>query len=537
MEIFINEHINCLSMANRSDEGPKGQVLKKEISYFQLVVIAVVASVGTGILFATDSMTAAAGPGSVLSWALIWIFFLPLALTFAELARVFPEAGGPARYPLYTHGRMLALLTSTSSLIWYLFIPPIEALAVVEALDYFYPKLIGPNGYPTLLGAGLGVILLLLFIPFNYYGTKSFARSSTGLGVVKFVFYAALALGLIAVYFNASNFTSYGGFLPYGATGLFLAMPTAAFAVGGVRIITDYAEEVKSTGVLVKAVVLTVFAQLVLTVLFGLSFVGALNWGKLGLSSGDWSSLTSLPGNPFVDLSNSLKVSPLLAIAIVVGTLGPFVTGYIYLGGGTRILFAMSRSNFVSSKIKQLHQKYYVPTWAILIFAIVGAIVTFVSAPAPSIYSLLTDAVVAGYLAYAANPVAMMAARRQGLTQSAHRLPGGSVFAPIGLIFSALIVYWSGWPSVPYSILIITVASILFTVVYRVKENVFNSVWFIVYALFMLVMSYIGSVGALNVIPFSWSSLIVAAVSVLVFYPWGILTALREPIKEAPQEQ
>lgn len=71
-----------------------------------------------------------------------------------------------------------------ADLIWYLFIPPIEALAVVEGLDFFYSGLINQQtGVPTLQGVILGVILLLLFVPFNYFGVKVFGRSTLAFGI------------------------------------------------------------------------------------------------------------------------------------------------------------------------------------------------------------------------------------------------------------------------------------------------------------------------------------------------------------------
>ncbi len=111
---------------------------------------------GTGILFSTAAMTGSAGPGSVLAWLLGGIFYFFIGLTYAELVTTYPEAGGPSRYALYTHGWFTNMINSMADLIWYIFIPPIEAFAVVDGLSVFYPSLVTSSGAPTLLGGHCG---------------------------------------------------------------------------------------------------------------------------------------------------------------------------------------------------------------------------------------------------------------------------------------------------------------------------------------------------------------------------------------------
>lgn len=131
-----------------------------------------------------------------------------------------------------------------------------------------------PAGTPTLLGGLVGVILLILFIPFNYFGVKAFGRSTTSFGAVKLVLYVALALGVMGVFFSAKNFVSYGGLAPFGLAGMFTAIPLAMFAFGGIRVIPDYAEEARDRRRLSSAIILTVIGQTLIYVLFAIAFVG-----------------------------------------------------------------------------------------------------------------------------------------------------------------------------------------------------------------------------------------------------------------------
>ncbi len=514
--------------------------LKKELSFADLVILGIVGAVGTGVLFSSAAMTGIAGPASVLSWLLGGIFYLFIGLTYVELSATYPEAGGPSRYALYTHGWFTNLINSFADLIWYLFIAPIEAFAIVYGLTIFYPSLVTASGFPTLAGAALAVLLLLIMIPFNYFGTKAFGKSTFYIGIVKLIFYLAVAFGLAAVVFHAVNFSIYGGVAPFGAAGIFAATPFAMFAFGGIRVLPDYAEEAKNYKRLPLAIVIVVVGQLLIYLLFDLVFVGGIDWAKLGITPGNWAAVSSISGNPFITMSHDYNAGFLLVLTLIVGVIGPFVVGYIYLGGGSRIIYAMSRTQIMPRITKFLHKRFVIPYWAIIIMAAVGAFLAFLAAPLPNIYTLIEDAVVAGYLGFSVNPVALVVSRRQGETR--WRMPGGYVIAPIGFASAALIIFWSGWITVYYAVLILLGAVILFGLILpavrgtwkRDLKNFPNSLWYIFYIAFLLFMTYIGSDGALNLISFYDATAITVVVSLAVFFPLGIISGLKKKL-EVPE--
>lgn len=140
----------------------------------------------------------------------------------------------------------------------------------------------------------------------------------------------------------------------------------------------------------------------------------------------------------------------------------------------------------------------------------------------------------AGYIGFATNPVALMVLRKQEATN--YRVVTGSVIAPIAFIASGLIVFWSGWPAVPYSVIILAAVSGVLGVIGKVKEGFMESLWYMAYIAFLTVMTYIGSDGALNLISFDLSTVIVAVVSILVFYPLGIVQGLKQRNFEVHKE-
>ena len=514
--------------------------LRKELTLFQLVIIGVVGAMGNGALFGTVGMVSIAGPGAIFAFIFGGLIYTSIGFTYMELSKVHPEAGGPTRFSLYTHGRMTNLINSMSDLAWYIFIPPIEAVSIVAGLQYFasqyhWPNLLSSAGTPTVLGSLIGLALLLAFVPFNYFGVRRFGNSTKYLGLVKLAFYLAMSLGLIFLVANWSNLSTYGTFPKIGPISILLAMPLAMYDFGGIRVIPDLAEESKKKEHVTKAVILTVIIETLIYISIAFAVLSSINWGALGITPGNWTALENYSHgtNPFFIFAHSNGLETIFVIAVIAGLLAPFVTGYIYLGSGTRILFAMGRTGFVGNFMKTLHSKYAIPIWSLLVFAGVGAFIVLVSAPAPSIYNLIDYAVDAGYIGFITNPVALMASRRQDTTKAHNMYRGMSIVAPIAMGLASLIIFWDGWTSIVYSLEIVTGGVVIFGIISwfttnKEKMNWFNSLWYILYLVFMVAIIGISSDGLYNYISFEMGTVITGLVTVAVFYPFGVLTALKE---------
>ncbi len=510
--------------------------LHRELSQLDLVIIGIGGAVGTGVLFGTAGMAAAAGPGVVLAWLIGALMYLTVGLTYIDLNELYPEEGGPSRYSLYTFGPIANMINAISDLLWYLFIPPIEALGVVMGLNYFYPHFVNSSGDPTLLGGFLGVLLMLLFFPFNYYGVKAFSKSTNLFGGVKLLIYFLVAFGFIS-FWHVHNMYSYGGALPYGMEGVFVAIPLGMFAFGSLRVIPDYTEEAKHPSVIPGAILWSLFGQTLLYILFGVALLFALNWGHLDITAGHWGGLSSIPGNPFLQIAKHTDAAWLIGLVILIAIIGPFVTGYIYQGAGSRILFAMGRSRIVSRRMVELSHTHGIPVKSLVVTTVIGIIIAFVAAPLPSIYNLIGDAVVAGYIGFAINPPIMIALRKQGRHGKFRSETVSTVVAALAFASASLIIYWSGWPSVPYAAILVLLLSVVFGYFSGVKKGMINSIWYIAYIAFLSVMTYLGSQGALKVFSMPVASGIVVMISLLIFLPWGVASRMEvsQQIKFVPQ--
>ncbi|MES2613881.1 MAG: amino acid permease, partial [Bdellovibrionota bacterium] len=78
--------------------------LKREIGPTGILFASVSAIIGSGWLFGSLYAAQMAGPAAIVSWIIGGIAILFVAFCFAELACLFPVAGGVGFFPLFTHG-------------------------------------------------------------------------------------------------------------------------------------------------------------------------------------------------------------------------------------------------------------------------------------------------------------------------------------------------------------------------------------------------------------------------------------------------
>src|SRR5438552_2727609 len=89
--------------AERVDGG-----LRRTVGVFQLTMIGIGATIGTGIFFALDSAVPEAGPAVILSFVIGAVTAALTALCYAELASAVPVSGSSYSYAYATLGELAA---------------------------------------------------------------------------------------------------------------------------------------------------------------------------------------------------------------------------------------------------------------------------------------------------------------------------------------------------------------------------------------------------------------------------------------------
>ena len=91
---------------------------------------------GTGIWFLTSAGAKHAGPASLISWGILSLISVYIAMCFAELTAMFPKAGGVYEFAKQAYGRFWSFVIGwTTSIAGSVTI----AMLLLGALQYLIP--------------------------------------------------------------------------------------------------------------------------------------------------------------------------------------------------------------------------------------------------------------------------------------------------------------------------------------------------------------------------------------------------------------
>lgn len=182
----------------------------------------VAAVLGTGILVLPALAAAAAGPGAILAVAALAIISIPLASTFAALARRYPDAGGVATFARRAFGPTAARVISY----WFFFGTPIGApIAALMTAEYVVAVMGGTRTTTVVIAIALIAIpVVVTAFGVRFAGWLQLVLSAALVAVLVFVLASALP------HADAANLTP---FLPHGLSGVGAAMSLYIWAFAG----------------------------------------------------------------------------------------------------------------------------------------------------------------------------------------------------------------------------------------------------------------------------------------------------------------
>ena len=405
---LLSNLLKCKSPQELIDEGSNSG-LKKTLNVFDLIVIGIGAVVGTGIFtiigsaIAGSSDGAGAGTAVVVSMALAAIASVFSALSYSEIAAMIPVAGSAYTYTYATMGEFMAWMVGWILMLEY----AIGNITVASAwTGYFVQFLKGfkhilpafvvncplwlRNDYRTMyelcnkygwdvhdkmpfmhlpLGIEIpfainipAIAIVLILTVLLIKGVKESTKVATIMvGVNMFIILSFIVVG--AFYVKPENWVP---FAPNGLEGIFTGAFVIFFAYIGFDAISTAAEETKNPqrdlpiaimGTLVLCTILYILAALVLT--------GVVPLNAIDTQSPLSHAMRYIGINWYAGL---ISMGALCALTSVL---------LIYQLGTTRILFAMSRDNFLPKSLNKVHDKFQTPhilTWISGLIVIVCAL-------------------------------------------------------------------------------------------------------------------------------------------------------------------
>src|SRR3990167_845784 len=501
--------------------------LTRRFTPLTLLMISINGMVGSAWLFAPLYAAKIAGAASIISWIIGGVATLVIALTFAELSVLFPVAGGTAQIPQMSHGMFTSFILSWIAWLLALAMAPIEVLAILQyASTYFTSLTISTDGTPILTSMGMvwATILMFAFCVLNALSYRSLMRSNF------LLFWFKVAVIIIAVVFmlrssfhpgNFAGMTHYT-FTKDGWHGILAAVASGgiAFAFTGFKHGVELAGEAKNAAVAIPlAIIGSVLGCLLLYIGLQVAFIGALHPSLL---ADGWEKV-SFTGDvgPFAGLAASLGLIWLVKLLYVDAIISPSGAGLIYVTSTARILYAMSKMGYVPRWIAYLNQQHF-PVAAIMVNFVLGM---FLFLPLPGWQAMVSFLVSGMVISYAMGPIAVLCLRIELPNEKRlFRLPAANILCLLAFYFCNLMSYWTGWDTV-YKLAIAMIIGVAFFIIACLRGKIKDRslglksiIWIVPYLSGLFLISYLGTFGGKNIIPFGWDFLIIGIFSVIILY-------------------
>ncbi|HJX79121.1 amino acid permease [Glutamicibacter sp.] len=416
-------------------ESNTGQ-LRRTLGMWQLTMISVGATMGTGILVILGAAVPIAGPAIWISFVIAGVTALLSAVSYAEMAGMVPVSGSSYSYSYATMGEGIAWICG-----WCLVLEYAVSVAAVAvgAGEYVNQTLRTFNmELPVSLAGGPaegGVVNLpaLIVVVLATLLLVRGARESAIVNTVVVIIKAGILIFFSIVAFSAFNAGNFEPLLPMGAAGVTAAASSVFFSYIGFDAASTAGEEaINPKRDLPRAIMLSMLIVTITYVLVAVSAIGAREWTWfVGTEAALVQIVGELTGQPIFVLIFAL--ASVLAIASVVLTV---------LYGQTRILMSMSRDGLVPAVFGKVSTRTGTPVAGTLITGIVVAITAgFIPLGA------LADATSIGTLfAFALVGVSVMYLRkRQPQAPRTFRVPLYPITPILGIFACLFLMSQLGW--------------------------------------------------------------------------------------------
>ncbi len=408
-------------------EAGKPRPLARSITLFQLTMLGVGCTIGTGIFVILGDAVPKAGPGVVLSFALAGITAALTALCFAELAAAMPVAGSSYSYAYATMGELVAYLVgsclvleygvsaSTIAVGWGQYINELS----VDLFDWRLPREIAnPPGVdggilnlPAAIAVFLGGLLLIR-------GARESAGANAALVVAKIL----VLVMFIAIGFSAFSSANLHPFMPSGFVGVGGAASSIFFSFIGIDAISTAGEEAKNPKRDLPLAI--IFSLVIITAVYVLVSLAAVGAQPVGDFNDTEASLAQI----LRQITGATWPSVILSVGAIISI---FSSMLVCFYGQTRILCIMARDGLVPQFLARVDPRTQTPVRNTVV---VGLILAVTAAMFP--LDVLADLTSLGTLvAFMVVSLAVIILRRKrpDLSQGGFRVP----FYPMTPLLSA----------------------------------------------------------------------------------------------------
>jgi amino acid transporter len=515
--------------------------LERSLGTGGVLFASVGAMIGSGWLFGALYAAQSAGPAAILSWCIASVFIIIIALTFAEVAVMFPVSGGAANYSYLTHGRLAGFLIGWMTWLSFVVIAPIEVQATVQYMTNFFPSLtnkIGTEYSLTHRGYAVATILMLLLTYINSKSVSFMSHTNRAFSIWKIIVPAVAALIFVLSSTSTHNLglSSFHSFAPNGIQGIFSALAIAGviFSFNGFQVGILMAGEAKNPQKSIPiAIIGSILIAAAIYVFLQIAFILAVPQSSLNVG---WTALHfSGDAGPLAGLSALLGIGWLTSLLYIDAVISPLGAGIVLKASSVRILFALSKNGYLPKSLQKLNKNKipFVSLW--INFA--AGMITFL--PFPGWQSMVAFLSSLMLVTFAIVPVCLLSLRAK--LPDAHRpfkLPYPFLFSFLSFYICNLMLYWTGWEIVSKLLISFSIGLSIFVfqsiVTRKIRRDLSENkafLWLLPYIFGMGILSYFGIYGnGKQIIPMGVDFAVIAAFSLFILVLSKALSLTSEKI-------
>lgn len=348
-------------------EAAEDSGLKKRLTAFDIAALGIGSVIGTGIFVATGQGAQLAGPAVTISYIVAAITSALCALTYAELATMFPVAGSTYSYTYVAFGEIIAWIIGWNLILEYTVVAATVAsgwsstlVGIFEAYNVHLPEMLIKS--PLAGGiVDLPAVLVIAFITWLLYiGVSESAKVNN---IIVFIKVSVIIIFIIlgATHINVAN---YHPFSPYGTKGIMSAAAIIFFAYIGFDAVSTAAEEtINPKRDIPLGLTICLSVIIVLYIAVSLTLTGIVPFKSIDVNNALPAALRSIGIN---------WGSALVGVGAVVGMISTLlVTVY----GQVRIFMVMSRDGLIPKSLSKISEKHGTPGTCTIITGALTALI------------------------------------------------------------------------------------------------------------------------------------------------------------------
>jgi len=335
-------------MTRRADDRDvrNEQVLARQLSAAQQVMMALGGAIGTGLFLASGLAVNVAGPAVILAYVIVAAIALLLGAALTDMAVAHPTAGAfgvyagmyvsPfAGYAVRVSYWLMEVIATGGQLVaasiymgyWFPAVPgALWVFAFASALIYVNSRAVGELGIVEYWLVTIKVAAVVLFVGFG-------------------VLVLAGATGERAI--GLSNVTGHGGFMPFGITGVWLGCCFVIYSFIGVEIVGVTSGEASDPARTIPRAMRRMVVGLSVIYIVTVTLLVALTpWNQLGIGE-----------SPFVSVLRRLAIPGAAGVMNGVVLLAALSSANANIYLIARTLFSLARAGFVPRRLGAVSER------------------------------------------------------------------------------------------------------------------------------------------------------------------------------------